>query len=118
MQIGDTFYWKDGGHLWVIISDPNRTGDIRIAVNVTRDLFRAGRECELQPGDHVWIKAKSYVSFGDAMKISAKEYSNLEKNIASGMICQHVAVTAAILKKIIYAAKKSKALSPDYLQYL
>lgn len=118
MQIGDTFYWKDGGHLWVVICDPEPTSGEVIAVNITRDVFRAGRECELTVGDHKWIKEKSYVSFGDAMKLGPKEMLNLEKQIAGGAIGKHFPMKASVLQRIISAAKASKAFAPDLAQYL
>lgn len=67
MQIGDTYLWSEGGHLWVVVSDPNLHKGEFIAVNLTKDAFRAGKECELNIGDHQWIKEKTYVSFGDAI---------------------------------------------------
>ena len=118
MQIGDTFYWKDGGHLWVVISDPECHDGEFIMVNLTKDLFRAGKECELNEGDHRWIKEKTYVSFGDAKKVGPKETVNLEKHIESGVIRTHYPMKEAVLKKIISAAKQSKAMPEGYIDFL
>ncbi|MGA3334965.1 MAG: hypothetical protein ABSC62_12475 [Terracidiphilus sp.] len=118
MQIGDTFYWNEGGHLWVVISDPNMHAGEFIAVNLTKDLFRSGKDCELLPSDHRWIKEKTYVSFGDALKINSKECLRLEKSITAGTINRHFPMRPATLQKIIAAAKKSKAFAPAYLAYL
>ena len=118
MQIGDTYLWRDGGHLWVVISDPNLHGGEFIAVNLTKDVFRAGKECELNIGDHRWIKEKTYVSFGDAMKIGPRETANLEKHIASGAIQRHLPMKGSVLQKIIAVAKKTTAIAPEFVDYL
>jgi hypothetical protein len=118
MQIGDTFYWGDGGHLWVVISDPSCHGGEFIMVNLTKDSFRAGKECELNRGDHRWISEKTYVSFGDAKKVGPKETVNLEKGIANGVIRTHYPMRPTVLQKIVAAAKQSKALPEEYIEFL
>lgn len=118
MQIGDTFYWSEGGHLWIVISDPNLNAGEFVAVNLTKDVFRAGKECELVPGDHQWIKAKTYVSFGDAMRFAPENALNLEKQITLGTIRRHDPIKQSILQKIIAAAKISKSISEDFKSLL
>lgn len=73
IQLGDTFYWKDGGHLWVVISDPSAHQGEFVIVNLTGDLFRAGRECVLQVGDHQWVTKETYVYYGLAKKMGSKK---------------------------------------------
>ena len=118
MQIGDTFLWSEGGHLWVVISDPKMHGGEFIAANLTKDMFRAGKECELAPGDHQWIKEKTYVSFGDALKVGPKEAVNLENHISSGAIRRHFPMKSSVLEKIIEVAKKTKALPTGFVDLL
>jgi hypothetical protein len=118
MRIGDTFYWGEGGHLWIVISDPDTHDGEFIIVNLTKDVFRAGRECELDIGDHSWIKQRTYVSFGDAQKLGPKEAANLEKGISSGLIRRHLPMRSAVIQKITSAARKSKALPSDFVNYL
>jgi hypothetical protein len=118
MQIGDTFYWGDGGHLWVVISDPAQHAGEFIIVNLTHDLFRAGKECELNTGDHKWIYGKTYVAFGDAKKVLAADAVRLAKHIGSGMIHKHFPMKSNVLARIIAAAKKSRALPTGFLDYL
>lgn len=114
MQIGDTFCWSEGGHLWVVISDPGSHAGDFIAVNLTKDVFRAGKECELSPGDHQWIKEKTFVSFGDAMRYAPKNALNLEKQITLGTIRRHCPMKQSVLQKIIAAAKISKSIPEDF----
>jgi hypothetical protein len=118
MQIGDTFYWGDGGHLWVVISDPSAHGGEFIAVNLTKDVFRAGKECELAPGDHRWITEKTFVSFGDAIRLAPQNALKLEGQIAAGTIKRHFPMKQAVLQKIVAAAKASKAIPVGFKDLL
>ena len=118
VQLGDTFYWKEGGHLWIVISDPQAHGGEFIVVNLTKDAFRAGKECELQPNEHKWITVKTYVSFRDAQKYGAKEEVNLAKQIALGTIKKHLPVSTVLLQKIVNIGKQSKTLSDGYKVFL
>jgi hypothetical protein len=118
IQLGDTFYWKDGGHLWVVISDPNLHGGEFVIVNLTKDVFLAGKECELNPADHKWIIAKTYVYYGKARKVALTEAAKLLEQITLGTIKKHLPMAAHVLSKIITAGKTSKAISEDLKAYL
>ncbi|MFZ0914467.1 MAG: hypothetical protein WBQ76_17420 [Candidatus Korobacteraceae bacterium] len=118
LQLGDTFILGSGGHLWVAISDPSKHNGHSIIVNITTDSFRAGTECDLDPGDHKWVKHKSYVSFRDAQKVGPKEDARIAKLIKDGVITTHYPMAQAVLKKIIAAAKISKSLPEGFKNYL
>jgi hypothetical protein len=118
IQIGDTLLFAPDGHLWVVISDSAKHAGHFIIVNVTSDVFRAGRECELNIGDHQWITKKSYISFGDARKVSPKEEAVIIKLIASGTVRSHYPMKSSVLQKIIASAKISKAMSEELKTYL
>ena len=89
-----------------------------VAVNITTDEFRAGKECMLEVGDHKWVTKKSFVSFGDAMKLEPEHVANLEKAISSGKVGQHFPMKDEVLKKIVTAAAASTALSPEFKKFL
>jgi hypothetical protein len=118
IQIGDTYYWGEGGHLWVVISDPSKHCGEFVAVNLTKDEFRAGKDCELHVGDHKWISHKTYVNFGDAMKLGPKEESNLQKQMALKTIKTHSPMSQEVLTKIVAKGKTSKALADELKAYL
>ena len=118
MQLGDTFILGQGGHLWIVISDPGKHAGKFIIVNLTTDVFRAGKDCELNPGDHQWITAKSYVNFGDAREVSPKEEAKIVAYMAAGTIKKHFPMNSVILQKIVAAGKQSKALPTGFLAYL
>lgn len=87
-------------------------------VNLTTDAFRAGKECELNVGDHQWIRQPSYVSYGDARKVTAKEDAQIQLLVSQGQIRQHFPMKPAVLQKIIAEAKKSKAIPTDFVALL
>lgn len=118
LKLGDTLVFAPGGHLWVVISESSKHGGQYVIVNLTTDLFRAGKECELFPSDHPWITQKSYVTFGDARLVSPTEDSKIATHISSGTIKNNQPMSTASLGKIIAAAKTSKALAANHLQYL
>ncbi len=118
IQLGDTFYWKDGGHLWVVISDPAAHGGEFVIVNLTKDVFVAGKECELNVGDHKWISMKTYANYGKAKKLGPQEEANLIKQIAAGTIKMHYPMGKAILAKIVAAGKVSRAIPIELIPYL
>ena len=118
IQISDTLIFAPDGHLWVVISDSTKHAGHSIIVNITSDVFRAGKECELNIGDHQWIKKKSYVSFGDARKVTPKEEATIIKLISSGAIKRHFPMKSSVLQKIIAAAKSSKAMPQELKAYL
>ncbi len=114
MQLGDTFVID---HLWIVVSDPAKHAGKFIIVNLTTDIFRAGKECELNPGDHQWIKQKCYVSFADAREVSPKEEAKISAYMTAGTITKHFPMNPAILQKIVAAAKQSKALAVGLRKY-
>jgi hypothetical protein len=114
MQLGDTFIIE---HLWIVVADPCKHSGYSIIVNITTDKNRAGTDCELNVGDHPWIKEKSHVSFGDAREVSPKEDAKIESYMASGAIKKHFPLGQSTLQKITVAAKKSKSLRLGFRKY-
>lgn len=118
IQLGDTFVLGLGGHLWVVISDPCKHAGDFVIVNITTDVNRAGTDCELNAGDHQWVRHKSYVNFGDARKVNPTEGTKISAYMANGTIAKHFPVNPVVLQKIIAAAKTSKALPTGFLAYI
>ena len=118
MQLGDTFILGEGGHLRIVISDPTKHSGCYVIVNLTKDWKRAGKECELNPGDHKWITERCWVSFGDALEVTPIEESRIAQYMKAGQIKQHLPISGPILQKILAAAVQSKALAPKFKKYL
>src|SRR5215472_7297517 len=96
-QIGDTFLFGQGSHLWVVISDPAKNNGDYVMVNLTTDVFRGGKDCQLNVGDHQWIREPTYVNYGDARKVTAKEDAQIQQLVTQGQIKQHYPMKAEIL---------------------
>lgn len=111
VQIGDTFLFGQGGHLWVVISDPARNNGEYVIANLTTDVFRAGKECELDVEDHQWIREKSYVSYGDARKVTPREDVQIELLVSRGQIKKHFPMKPEVLRRIVSAGRGSRAIA-------
>jgi hypothetical protein len=118
MQTGDTFTFAQGGHLWVVISDPAKHSSSFVIVNLTTNSFRAGNDCVLDIGDHPWITEKSYVSYGDARLVGPDEEAKIARYMVAGTITKNFPMEPLILKDMIECGKKSTALSPLLKKYL
>ncbi|HEY1657596.1 MAG TPA: hypothetical protein VGG14_04575 [Candidatus Sulfotelmatobacter sp.] len=117
MELGDTFVMGEGGHLWVVISNPALNREF-IIVNITGDEFRAGRDCELLPGNHPFISKRSFVAYGDAKKVTPEAAVKLQAAIDAGAIRPRARMSKVTLDKIVAAGKTSKALREEYHVYL
>jgi hypothetical protein len=117
MKLGDTFIIGEGGHLWIVISDPAKHSSKFVIANLTTDANRAGTDCELNRGDHQWIKEKCYVNFADAREVTPVEEARMRESIVAGTIARHFPMKIAILQRILTAAKKSKALPTGLRNY-
>ena len=117
MQYGDTFVLGMGGHLWIVISDPAMNNGHFVIANLTTDENRAGRDCELNKGDHSWIACKCFVNFGDAKEVTPTEEARIIALITTGQIIAHPRMSITILQKIAAAAKVSKALKTGLKKY-
>jgi hypothetical protein len=122
MKLGDAFLMSvppdfECSHLFFVISDPDMHGGTFVIANITGDEFRAGKECVLVPGDHPWIKKQCFVTFSDALEITPNLSQMITALIGSKVTIQPC-LRAAVLTKIVRAAKQSEAI-PEFLkQYL
>jgi len=122
LKYGDTFLMAvppnyDCPHLYCVISDPAIHGGIFHIVNLTTDLFRAGKDCVLEVGEHPWITKNSYVSFGDAMEITLDSARKIQALIGTKVKLQQP-LQPETLKKIKIAAATSKAFPIKFKRYL
>jgi hypothetical protein len=118
MQLGDTFLFNvEKAHLWIVVTDPSKNSGSFIIMNLTTDSWRAGTDCELNIGDHPWIREKCWVNFGDAQEVTPIEEAKMMAYMGSGLISQNHPMSALILAKIAAVAKTTKALKIKYRNY-
>src|SRR5208337_4983157 len=70
-------------------SDPAKCGGFFVMVNLTKNVNRAGKDCELNIGDHQWVDQKCYVNFADALEITPIQEKMINQLIASKAITMH-----------------------------
>jgi hypothetical protein len=122
MKLGDAFTMAvpprfQISHLFFVISDPLQHDAGFVVVNITTDYIRAGEECVLCVGDHVWIKKKSFLSFRDAMLIDAKKAATIQGLIGT-LVAMHPPLSEIILKKIVDSAKTSRSIPQTLKAFL
>ena len=104
--------------MWIVISDPSLNSGEFIIVNITTDLSRAGKDCQLLPGDHPFIVEPSYVTYGDARKVTPQQEALLVQAMNSGAIIRHATMKQTVLSKVVAAGKISKAFPVGFRDYL
>lgn len=106
MKAGDT-YQPDapGAHLWVILTDVNREGNVVTAsVTTWRENKRNDESCLLDRGDHPSIMHKSFVAYFDA---AFRPLSQLEWPVRAGLFKQRESVRLEILDRMRAGAIRS-----------
>lgn len=114
MNVGDCFMMSvppkyDLPHLWIVIAAPTPEDESILAVNVTSDEIRAGREFVLNGGDHGRIKHESFVSFSDALLIPMSSI----KRLSGILITTEKPMHFNLVNQIIVVAKRTASMSDE-----
>ena len=122
MNLGDAFLMTvppkyNLEHLYFVISDPLAHGGAFVAVNVTTDRLRAGKECPVQSGEHRWINRECFVNFADALEITSSAAAHLE-SLMGKLVRMERPMTAALLARIVAAARASRSFPGNLKTYL
>ena len=99
-------------HLYFIIGEYDNSF---LLVNATTYHPDKDQSCILTPTDHIFIKHKSLINYGDA--ITTTEF-RVEKNIRNGLSRQLAPITRSVLCRIQKGALISPALMPKYRRYM
>jgi len=112
----ETSYGEDGtavGHLLVIILDPEEYTKNTIVIPI--DTFRSNKQDQttiLNPGDHEFIKAKSFLNYNRARILSI---ATIEGLIKEGRAKIKPAMKPDILAKIVDGLRKSEHTPQEVL---
>lgn len=117
MDAGETFRRPGGGHLWIVISEPQQNRQCIAVVNITsvRKNVRYDSSCILHVGDHPFIQHESYVLYQESRVESDRA---LEKKVAGGGYNIEGCVTEEILGLIREGAFISEDTPIRVLQIL
>jgi len=92
-------------HLWILIAQPHPEPDERVIVSVTSDgPHVTDRACELAPGDHEFIKHRSFVVF---RKASIVTVGDLQSWASRGNVNVKAAASPALVDRIREEALRS-----------
>src|ERR1700685_433154 len=94
-------------HPWIILSSPV---DGRVlCANLSDYIYDPSAECVLNPGDHSWLKKRSFVCLAKAVEMPSK---NMGQVLAEGKsLVHHGSLSPEILFKVVSAAKSSRHIS-------
>ena len=96
MEAGDTFRYGQGGHLWVVVSEPATDPAHVVIVNMTTDRG-IDRSCILNAGDHPFVDHPTCMRYDMARIVTN---AALERHVSSYAIRLHERVSADVLERI------------------
>ena len=100
-------------HLWVIVSDPSQDPDDVLIVNFTTRTDRSDESCNVEPGEHPFVKHRTVVEYRGAKRVSARQLDQLLANTrlelrepVSQELLARIRAGAAISDFIPYGARR------------
>lgn len=98
-------------HLRVIITDANAQNEfLSVPVDTLQNNFQ-DKSCILEPGEHSFIKVKSFVNYAYAEVLN---FSQVFNGIKKGLFIKKEDISDDLLKRIQAGAKKSKRLDNKF----
>lgn len=102
---------KNVRHLRIVISDPNENNEfLTVSVDTLRSEYQ-DKSCVIEPGEHKFIRHKSFVNYKYARVISFAKIVNGEK---AGLFIRKENVSAELLLRIQNGAKISRNLRNEF----
>lgn len=108
---------KDTKHLFIILNNPSQSKPqkcLLVNISTIRNSIMFDSACIIEPGEHKFIKKRSFVFYRFAKIIEAKE---LIKKVKSGEFIAHESISEELYKKIVDGLFKSKFLAPKYKDF-
>jgi hypothetical protein len=120
MKAGDAFRIPEPGtsldsHLWVVISDPSIDPQRVLVVNFTTRRKDSDPACILQAGEHPFVHHETCVNYAGAKVVTGAQ---IQKLLQKGLLTNHAALSAALLKRIRDGAAASERMSLDHADIL
>lgn len=120
MKLGDTFRFadpsEDGGHLFVVISDPGRQPDKVLVTSITtfHDRIR-DKSCIIEADEHPQIRRRSCMFYDDTYLTTAKRLEQFE---AWGEVIVHEPFDLDLMERVWEGAALSPMFKYEYRQML
>lgn len=101
VAIGDTFTLGPGGHLWMVITDPDGPDGHFVMVNMTSlSPYIKDTTCHLHAGDHPFVQHDSVIAYGDAEEWWVHGECGYDDRLARQMIQPNAPLSLAVLRRI------------------
>ena len=118
MNAGDAFYLHHqaaDGHLWVIISDPERDAARVLFVSMTTYTVDKEDVCLIAAGEHPRVIHQTCISYQPARQASLADLILLRNK---GIIQPQPAVSSTLLDRIRRGAALSRRISFEHIELL
>ncbi|MCC2626032.1 MAG: hypothetical protein K0R14_1905 [Burkholderiales bacterium] len=105
---------KDTKHLFIILTDPAQTRQsevLLVNVSTIRNGIIFDEACIIEPGEHPFIKNRSFIFYRHAR---LEESKNLIRKVKSGEFIAHEAISDILYNKIAAGLLKSKFLASKF----
>ncbi len=112
MRPGDTFLSTvDGGHLWVIVTEPNELGEV-VCATFTTKRERSDTTTICQIGEHPFFRHETVVAHNQCLQYTT---AMIEEYFEDGTFVSREACTPALLRKVRDGLIASK-FTPKYIR--
>ncbi len=99
-------------HLQVIISNPDEFPDEVICFNLTTwKGDHCDSACIVEPGEHTWVRRKSFVYYENPLLLNAEAMATLE---TSNLVEKYPAVSEELFVRMLNGAQESTRLPVEY----
>ena len=118
MKAGDTFYLPDpsaDGHLWVIISDPEKDADRVLFVSMTSYDVDKEDVCLIQAGEHPRVTHTTCIHYKLTRHSSLEILDRLRD---TGYLRVQPPVSEDVLRRIRRGASLSKRIDFEYIELM
>ena len=97
IELGSTFLGGEPEHLWFVISDTKHDEQLVLFVNMTSHSIYEDPACLLNPGDHPFVKHRSYINYAEA-RVSPKLH--LIEAVEKGLLNPHRPASDELILRI------------------
>lgn len=120
LAVGEAFLcpedWEGGRHLWILISDPRSEYVLIVNVSSINGNPCDDRTCELEPGDHRFIRARSCIRYDRCRQVPAAQ---LDRALATdGRFIRQPPVSNEILIEIREGSSRAPMIEPEHRSFM
>lgn len=104
-----------GNHVFVVLTDPKPPIDQVLMVPLCTVRNGHDATCILEPGNHEFVKEKTFIAYGRARLERADK---LERGLKSGLVTDKGLLEQSIFDRVIEGVHASRQTKPFMLEFL